>query len=64
MKWRNRRDNPLTTLTPGERDELRRVLSWVLVATQMNPEGRATVLKAIDLLETEEPLDPTDVEQN
>lgn len=61
---RNLRDNPFSALTADECDELRRVLSWVLAATQMNPESKATINKAIDCLEAVSPLGPEDVEQN
>ena len=61
---RNLGDNPFSALTADERDELRRVLSWVLAATQTTVEGRATINKAIDLLIAEGPLGPDDVEQN
>ena len=66
MVTRNRisGDNPFSALTSDERDELRRVLSWVLAATQTTVEGRATINKAIDLLKAEGPLGPDDVEQN
>ena len=61
---RKLRDNPFATLTEDERDELRRVLSWVLAATQTTPEGRATIDKAIDLLTTEHAISPSDIDQN
>ena len=66
MVTRNRslRDNPFSALTADECDELRRVLSWVLAATQTTVEGRATINKAIECLEAVSPLGPEDIEQN
>jgi len=61
---RNSGANPFTALTLDERDELRRVLSWVIVATQTTPEGRRTINKAIDLLIAEGAVAPEDIEQN
>lgn len=47
-------------LTVAERDELRRVLSWVLVATQSSDKQKLAILKAMALLECEGVLDPED----
>lgn len=47
-------------LTPLERDELRRVLSWVLVATQSSDKQKLAILKAMALLECEGVLNPED----
>ena len=69
MKHRNRRDitvtansqNPFDTLTSAQREELQRVLGWVLVATQCSEEQRATIALAIALLDDEGPISPVDV---
>lgn len=64
VKDTNLRGNPFTALTADERDEIRRVLSWVLAATQTTPEGRATIDKAIDLLSEEGAIGPEEVGQS
>jgi len=53
--------NPFDTLTRAQREELQRVLGWVLVATQCSEEQRATIALAIALLDDEEPISPVDV---
>lgn len=50
----------LDSLTASERDELRRVLGWVLVATQSSDKQKLAILKAMALLEVEGVLDPED----
>ena len=51
----------LTELTSKEKHEVSRALRWILVATQSTESTRATLQKAIDLLEKEEAVRPEDI---
>lgn len=46
------------TLTKEEKDQLRRTLEWVLVATQTSEETTQAIQKAIEMLRTESPVGP------
>lgn len=48
-------------LTKKERAAIVRTLRWVLVATQSTDADRATVQKAIDILESEPIVTPEEV---
>ena len=49
------------SLTQEEKEELRRTLEWVLVATQSTPETRSTIDKVIELLKIETPVGVEDI---
>lgn len=50
-------------LTAAERDELRRVLSWVLAATQSSEAQRDLIRRAIETLRAETPVVPSEIEE-